>query len=163
MKVRLITRPPDLDALAAWLSIGDFATRGGLVQDRITPSDLQRSPWRLTWNGACAALEALEARGDLERVPGSGLVWKLRQTPDLALCACGQCYRDKAFARYWRLRQKPAQPQDEPLRLTAEEREALVVVIGFFLRLEGRPAVCREPVDLQLLLDLRERLERGRT
>lgn len=57
------------------------------------------------------------------------------------------------------MRQKPAQPQDEPFTLTQEERKALAVAVEFYLNLTSRPTW--PPVSL--LLELSARLEEGAT
>lgn len=61
------------DHLVEWLRF--------LAKDRnsqaVTPNDLTRQPHRLTWNQACSTLEQLEHRGDLERLYGPTLAWRL--------------------------------------------------------------------------------------
>lgn len=59
----------DLDELAEWI-------RSRPELHPVKPGTLQRPPYRLTWNAACSTLEALEKRGDLERIPGPTLAWK---------------------------------------------------------------------------------------
>lgn len=95
-----VTEEPDLDQLAEWIRLTTQILRNsGSVNAAVTPSYLQRK-YRIGFNHACRLLEALQARGDLERVPGQALVWKLRQ--------------------------KPAQPQGEAFTLSAREREVLL-------------------------------------
>lgn len=53
--------------LAAWCR-----EKGG----DISPADLQRE-FHFTWNWACSLLERLERDGELVRLPGSTLAWRL--------------------------------------------------------------------------------------
>lgn len=71
----------DLDELAAWCRdrLAHAQLPDGHPLLEVGPKNLQRPPWRLTFNAACAALEALEARGDLERIGGvrrAELAWR---------------------------------------------------------------------------------------
>lgn len=63
----------DLDELAAWC-------RQESGHPLIRPSHVQHG-FRVRWNAACSALEALEARGDLDRVPGPALAWRPAPAP----------------------------------------------------------------------------------
>lgn len=75
----------DLDELAAWLcrwysEAQGVNARAGHSPAPITPGLLQYRR-RLGWNRACSALEALEARGDLERIPGPTLAYRPAPPP----------------------------------------------------------------------------------
>lgn len=119
---------PDLDQLADWCRGLD--TRSNPIK----PADLQRTPWSLTYNASCSALEALERRGDLERIDSTRL--------------------------HWRPARKPKEPQVAPteghqLSLSDQEREVLINAIEYVLwRIPDRPGM-REDDDRRAAKTLR--------
>lgn len=125
--------PVDLDELAAWIREQIPVAPDHMASAVIGPSDLQRPPWRLTFNGACSALEALQARGDL--VKGSGLAWRPAPAP-----------------------QKPGKGYALPL--SGKEHAALLRLLDW--KLNGRPPLPAPPMeigDTDTLRAIRSRLK----
>jgi hypothetical protein len=74
-----VNEPTAADVLA-WLRDGERTTPLGAPAAPVTPSQIM-SRFRSGHNAACRLLEALEADGELVKVEGPALAWRLAQPP----------------------------------------------------------------------------------